>query len=259
MRLADTHSHLYLPEFDNDRQEVIRRSVVAGVDKIFLPNIDSGSIWPMLNLCKDFPGNCFPMIGLHPTSVKSDYRDHLNTILASAETAAFIAVGEIGIDLYWDKTFLKEQLEALDTQIEFALKKGLPVAIHTRDAMTELFDMLDSHRGKGLRGVLHAFSGGTTDARRAVDAGFMLGTGGPVTYKKSTQAEVVSYIGIDHILLETDSPYLSPVPHRGKRNESSYIRVINEKVASILNITPEESALVTYRNSCELFGLEHLL
>ena len=257
MKLADTHAHLYLPEFNDDRKEVVERSLAAGIDKILLPNINSDSLQPMLDLCADFPKNCFPMIGLHPTSVNSGYKDALDTLLANVETHRFIAVGEVGIDLYWDKTYLKEQLEALERQIEFALINDLPVAIHTRNAMAEMFDMLESFRGRGLRGVLHAFSGDSSDARKTVDAGFMVGIGGPVTYKKSTQAEVVRYIGAEHIVLETDSPYLSPVPFRGKRNESSYIRVINEKVASILGISHEDTALIAYDNSCKLFGLEY--
>lgn len=256
MKLADTHAHLYLPEFNDDRKEVVERSLAAGVDKILLPNINGDSLRPMLDLCADFPKNCFPMIGLHPTSVNTGYEEALGTLFATVETHQFVAVGEVGIDLYWDKTYLKEQLEALERQIEFALINDLPVAIHTRDAMAEIFDMLESFRGRGPRGVLHAFSGDPSDARKAVDAGFMVGIGGPVTYKKSTQAEVVKYIGTEHIVLETDSPYLSPVPFRGKRNESSYIRAINEKVASILGISPEDTALITYHNSCKLFGLE---
>lgn len=257
MKLADTHAHLYLPEFNDDRKEVVERSLAAGVDKILLPNINGDSLRPMLDLCADFPKNCFPMIGLHPTSVNAEYKEALDTLFATVETHQFVAVGEVGIDLYWDKTYLKEQLEALERQIEFALINDLPVAIHTRDAMAEIFDMLESFCGRGPRGVLHAFSGDPSDARKAVDAGFMVGIGGPITYKKSTQAEVVKYIGTEHIVLETDSPYLSPVPFRGKRNESSYIRAINEKVASILGISPEDTALITYRNSCKLFGLEY--
>ena len=195
------------------------------------------------------------MIGLHPTSVMSDFKAQINELERISSEHKFIAIGEIGIDLYWDKTFLKEQMDAFRQQVGFAIKAELPVVVHSRDAFPEVFSVLDEFTGEKLSGVLHAFSGSVQDAEKAADMGFMLGIGGPVTYKNSELGNIVKEAGINSIILETDSPYLAPVPFRGKRNESSYIRIINKKIAEIFRISEEESANLTFENSCRLFKI----
>lgn len=255
MQLIDTHTHLYLPEFDSDRDEMIDRAVSSGVVKLFLPNIDLNSVDTMLSAADRYKNICYPMTGLHPTSVREDFMAQLNELERISTEHKFIAVGEIGIDLYWDKTFLKEQLDGFRHQIGFAIKSGLPIVIHSRDAFPEVFSVLDEFKGEKLTGVFHAFSGSMDDARKAIGMGFMLGIGGPVTFKNSGLGKIVMEAGIENIVLETDSPYLTPVPFRGKRNESSYISIINKKIAEIFSISEEESARVTFENSCRLFKI----
>jgi TatD DNase family protein len=255
MRLIDTHTHLYLPEFDSDRDAMISRSVSSGVVKLLMPNIDVKSVVPMLSAADRYKDLCYPMIGLHPTSVKNDYLVRIGDLEKIADEHKFIAVGEIGIDLYWDKTFLKEQKEALRRQVEFAISKGLPVVIHSRDSFQEVFSVLDKFKRENLTGVFHAFSGNIMDAEKAIGMGFMLGIGGPLTFKNSGMDGILKSVGIDHIVTETDSPYLAPVPFRGKRNESSYIRIIIRKLAEIFGIDEEEIASVTYKNACRLFKI----
>ena len=224
MKFIDTHTHIYLPEFDSDRDAVVKRAVSRGIEKLLLPNIDIHSIKPMLSAESRFQGICYLMAGLHPTSVKSDYMEQLEAIEELWPEHRFIAVGEIGIDLYWDKTFLKEQIYSLRRQISFALEKKVPVVIHSRESFPEVFNILDEFAGTGLTGVLHAFTGTAADAERAIGMGFMLGIGGIVTFKNSGLDKIVKSVGPGNLILETDSPYLTPVPYRGKRNESSYIR-----------------------------------
>jgi TatD DNase family protein len=255
MQFIDTHTHIYLPEFDSDRDEVVERSVSNGIVKMLMPNIDVGSVEKMSSAEQRYPGICLPMIGLHPTSVTEDYLSQLDALERLFPEHKFLAIGEIGIDLYWDKTFLKEQIIALRRQINFAIDKGLPVVIHSRDSFPEVFSVLEEFRGKELKGVLHAFTGTTDDAGKAVNLGFKLGIGGIVTFKNSGLDKVVREIGLEHLLLETDSPYLAPVPHRGKRNESSYLCVINKKLAEIFGISESKSADITYANSIELFNI----
>ena len=255
MQLADTHTHLYLPDFDADRDEMINRSLSAGIDLLLMPNIDTGSVDAIMSACNRYPGRCFPMIGLHPTSVKEDYLSQLSQLSAIAGKNDFIAIGEVGIDLYWDKTYLREQTDAFRTQIIWSIEKDLPLVVHIRESFPEVFAVLDEFRGARLKGVFHAFSGTIEDAEKAISMGFRLGIGGPLTYKNSKLPEVVKAAGIDHIVLETDSPYLSPVPHRGKRNESAYIRIINSKLAELSGLSEEETAAATYRNSCSLFKI----
>jgi TatD DNase family protein len=255
MQLIDTHTHIYLPEFDNDRDEVIKRSVDAGVVKLLMPNIDIHSVDVMISSEKRYPGICYSMIGLHPTSVKEDYMSQLEIIEEIATRHPFIAIGEIGIDLYWDKTFLNEQIFAFKRQILLGLKYNLPVVIHSRDSFPVVFEALKEFEGSGLRGVFHAFTGDIPDAEKAVMMGFKLGIGGIVTFKNSGLETVVKEIGINHIILETDSPYLSPAPFRGKRNESAYISLINKKIAGIFSIDENEAASITYNNSTDLFNL----
>lgn len=255
MQLIDTHTHIYLPEFDADRDIVIKRAVQNGVMKLLMPNIDVGSAPFMISAEERYPGICHPMIGLHPTSVKEDFESQLETLEKLAESHEFCAVGEIGIDLYWDKTHLDEQIIAFKRQVGFALTKKLPVVIHSRDSFTEVFRALEEFEGSGLKGVFHAFTGSLTDASRAVKTGFMLGIGGIVTFRNSGLDRIVKHAGIENIILETDSPYLAPVPYRGKRNESSYLGLINDKIAEIYGLTSEETALATWSNSVQLFSL----
>jgi TatD DNase family protein len=255
MQFIDTHTHLYLPEFDADRDEMVSRATGCSVVKLLMPNIDIHSTELMLSVVERYDGICFPMIGLHPTSVSENFHQQINELEKLIIHHKFIAVGEIGIDLYWDKTHLEEQRQAMKMQVAFALQAALPVVIHSRESFPEVFSVLDEFAGHDLKGVLHAFSGNLDDARKAVKMGFMLGIGGPLTFKNSRLDVIVKDIGIEHIILETDSPYLAPVPYRGKRNESSYIPIINKKLAGILGISEEETALVTYENSCRLFKI----
>jgi TatD DNase family protein len=255
MQLADTHTHLYLPDFDDDRDEMIERAVEAGVIKLLMPNIDVHSVDTMLSAADKHRGICHPMIGLHPTSVKDDYLQQLEKLESLYVENRFIAVGEIGIDMYWDVSHLKEQKDAFRRQVQFALDKKLPVVIHSRNSFNELIPILDEFSGTNLQGVFHAFSGNRQDAEKAIETGFMLGIGGPLTYKNSGLADIVKELGIEHVILETDSPYLTPAPYRGKRNESSYICIINRKLAEITGKTEEETAAMTFGNSCRLFNI----
>jgi TatD DNase family protein len=255
MQLIDTHTHIYLPEFDTDRDEVVNRAFQNGVVRLLMPNIDSGSSIQMLLAENRYPGICHPMIGLHPTSVKEDYVSQLERLERLAADHKFCAIGEIGIDLFWDKGHLNEQIIAFKRQIALALQTGLPVVVHSRDSFPEVFKAIEEFKGSGLTGVFHAFTGSLQDAEKAINLGFKLGIGGIVTFKNSGLDKVVSQAGLENIVLETDSPYLAPVPFRGKRNESSYLSIINNKVAEIFGISKEESASVTYSNSFQLFGL----
>ena len=255
MILTDSHAHLYLEQFDADRHDVIRQAIRQDVRYILLPNIDKGSIMPMLQLVKDFPDNCFPMMGLHPTSVGKDYADHLESVREWLKKDKFYAIGEMGIDLYWDKTFYAEQQEAFHIQVGLALEYDLPLVIHSRNSFDEIFLLLDEVRRPGLRGVFHCFTGNAEQADHIIGMGFMLGIGGVLTYKNSGLAEVVEKIPIEHLLLETDAPFLAPVPFRGRRNESAFIENIAMKLAEIKGITVEEVAEVTTKNAIDLFKL----
>ena len=255
MKLIDTHTHLYLQEFDSDRDEMVRRAVSAGVEKLLMPNIDIHSVDPMLSAADRYKDICLPMIGLHPTSVREDYISQLENLENIAAGHNFIAIGEIGIDLYWNRTYLSGQSEAFRRQIAFALRSGLPVVIHSRNSIREVFSVLEEFKGEKLKGAFHVFSGNIRDAEKAVGMGFKLGIGGPVTFKNSGLEDIIKSIGPEHIILETDSPWLAPVPFRGKRNESSYICIINKKLAEILGMSEEEAAAVTFENSCRLFNI----
>jgi TatD DNase family protein len=255
MQLIDTHTHLYLPEFDTDRDEVVGRAIGNGIVKMLLPNIDLQSVDQMLSSVNRYPGICYPMTGLHPTSVKSDYTAQLDKLEKLFDKQIFIAIGEIGIDLYWDKSLLKEQIISFRRQIAFAYDNSLPVVIHSRDAFPEVFSILDEFKGKKIKGVFHAFTGSLEDAEKAINLGFKLGIGGIVTFKNSGLDRIVYKTGPENLILETDSPYLAPVPYRGKRNESAYISIINRKLADIFGIKEEEMASITYSNSVSLFNL----
>ncbi len=255
MQFVDTHTHIYLPEFDDDREEVIKKAVGNGICMLLMPNIDLESVGPMLAVADMHPGVCHPMIGLHPTSVGDDYRDQLKSIEDIARQRRFIAVGEIGIDLFHDKSHLREQTDAFRHQLAFAIDSGLPVAVHARDSFPEVFSVLEEFSGAGLKGVFHAFSGDADDARRAIRMGFMLGIGGIVTFKNSGLGSVLLESGPDNIILETDSPYLAPTPYRGKRNESSYICIINRRLAGLFGMSEEEMASLAKDNTRRLFNL----
>jgi len=255
MQLIDTHTHLYLPEFDADRDEVVNRAAVCGISKMLLPNIDLSSVDPMLSAVARYPGICYPMSGLHPTSVKEDYADQLDFLENLITKHKFVAIGEIGIDLYWDKSFIQEQLISFRRQLAFASGSGLPVVIHSRDAFPEVFSVLDEFKREPLTGVFHAFSGNLSDAEKAIAMGFKLGIGGVVTFKNSGLDKIVKEVGPENIVLETDSPYLAPVPYRGKRNESSYICIINKKLAEIFEMSEERVAEIIYSNTVGLFNL----
>jgi TatD DNase family protein len=255
MELIDTHTHLYLPEFDADRDEVVSRAAVCGVSKLLLPNIDIRSVDPMMSAVARYPGICYPMSGLHPTSVKEDYADQLDFLENLITQHKFVAIGEIGIDLYWDKTFIQEQLISFKRQLEFACGLGLPAVIHSRDAFPEVFSVLEEFKGRSLKGVFHAFSGNLSDAEKVIEMGFKLGIGGVVTFKNSGLDKIVKEVGPENLVLETDSPYLAPFPYRGKRNESSYICIINKKLAEIFEMSEEKVAEITYSNTVGLFNL----
>lgn len=256
MTFIDTHTHLYLDAFDEDRAEVFSRADTAGVKHMLLPNIDSGSISQMDETCRNFPGQCFPMMGLHPGSVKEDYKKELEIVKAALEPKKHVAIGEIGMDLYWDKTFSKQQEEVFRTQIGWAIEHKLPIVIHAREAFDEIYGVVSDMNCDELKGVFHCFTGTQEQAEKMLSlGGFKLGIGGVLTFKNASLDTVVQNIDIDHLLLETDSPYLAPAPYRGKRNESSYIPLIAEKLASAKNLSMEEVAKETTKNAIELFKL----
>lgn len=252
---VDTHTHLFVTEFNEDRDEAVKRAMQAGVRKLCLPSITEKSLPSILSMCEDYPGVCYPMVGLHPTELSDDYRETLDRLYISLKRdSRFIAVGEVGIDLYWDDTRKKEQIDAFNIQIEWAAECGLPLVIHSRNAFNELYDVMEMHRGKGLTGVFHCFSGNEDEARKLLSFdGFYLGIGGVLTYKKSVLPDAIRNIPLERILLETDSPYLPPVPFRGKRNESSYIPYIAEFMANMYGCTIEKVAEITTANAYRLF------
>jgi TatD DNase family protein len=256
MNFIDTHCHLYLPEFTDDLQAAIQRTIDVGVNKILLPNIDSTSWQPMLDLNQQYPDVCFPMAGLHPTSVLPKTIDHeLTEVSNQLATGKYIAVGEIGIDLYWDKTYQGLQEEVFRTQLQWAKTYKLPVAIHVRKSFDEVWQILKTEADPDLKGVFHCFPGDEMQAKRVIEAGFMLGIGGVVTFKNSHLQKVVATVGPMNIILETDAPFLAPSPNRGKRNEPSYIPIIAEKVAELCGLSIEEVAEVTTKNAMRLFNL----
>lgn len=252
---VDSHTHLYLDAFREDRDQMIQRAIEAGVKRMLLPNIDSSTVRAMFSLTESFPGHCFPMMGLHPTSVKENFEEELRIIESHLDREDILAIGETGIDLYWDKSFLKQQEEAFQTQIRWAMTLELPLVVHARNSFPEIFRILEKAGGPGLGGVFHSFTGTAEDLKRALAFGFMIGINGIVTFKNSNLAELVQAIPIDKLLLETDAPFLAPHPHRGRRNESSYIPDIAAKVAEIHNLSIEELASITTRNAEQLFRL----
>lgn len=255
MFLIDTHTHLYLEEFDDDRASVVERAIESDVRFMLLPNIDSSSTEPMLNLCKQFPENCFPMMGLHPTSVKDDYQDELKKVEEFLLNKKFYGIGETGIDLYWDKTFIEEQKIAFSRQVELAKEYSLPIVIHSRDSFDEIYEILLKLNSDELTGVFHCFTGDYEQAQKVTGLGLKLGIGGVLTFKNSGLDKVMERIDLEHIILETDSPYLTPTPFRGKRNESSYVKYVAEKLAAVKNTTVDAVAEITSKNAIDLFKL----
>jgi TatD DNase family protein len=255
VEFIDTHSHIYLPEFKDDISGVMQRASGAGVINIILPNIDSTTIAEVRGLSLKFPGICIPLMGLHPTHVKENYQEELTTIFEEFSKNTYYGVGEIGIDLYWDKTYRNEQLNAFEQQLTFASSNHLPVVIHARESVREILEVLHKNSYDGLTGVFHAFTGGIDEAMEIIELGFILGIGGILTFKNSGLDETISQVSIKHIVLETDSPYLAPVPHRGKRNESAYVRLVAEKLADIHQISVDEVAAITTANATKLFNL----
>ena len=253
--IIDTHCHLYSEEFEGDIAEVIKRAKYEGVKKFFLPAIDSTCLEGMLDLEKKFPDECFAMMGLHPCYVKENYLEELEIVKNQLAARHFVAIGEIGIDYYWDKTFAEQQQQAFELQMQWALYYQLPIVIHTRNAMQETINMVKPFAAKGLTGIFHCFSGSYESAKQIVDMGFLLGIGGVVTYKNSGLPQALAQIGAENLVLETDAPYLTPIPFRGKRNESSYLKYIIEKLAEIKNMSVEEMAAITTANAERIFGL----
>jgi TatD DNase family protein len=252
--MIDTHCHLYLEEFDQDREEVVKRSLDAGVNKIILPNIDSGTVLKMSTLSKEYPNIIYNTLGLHPTSVKENYLKELEEVFSN--DLNIVGIGETGIDLYWDKTFFKEQQLAFDYQLNLACERKLPIIIHSRNSLVEVMDIIINYKNKGLTGVFHCYPGDLQNAKTIVDYGLYIGIGGVVTYKNNNMTDVVAGIPAEYILTETDSPYLTPVPYRGKRNEPAYIRQIVDAIALIQGVNPDYIAKTTEKNSKILFCLE---
>ena len=255
--MIDTHSHLFVEEFSEDLPSVIQRAKEVGVERVFMPNIDDESLEDMLKVCSLYPGYCFPMLGYHPTSVDAS---SMAKVLRMKEHLVsghpFIAIGEVGLDLYWDKTYLREQQLVLDEQIQWALEWDLPMVIHCREAFVELFDVLKPYKNSGLKGVFHSFTGTQDEAREALEYdNFMLGINGVVTFKKSSLPEVLKQVPLERLVLETDSPYLAPTPFRGKRNESSFVVKVADKLAEIYGVSKSEICSITSNNALKVFEI----
>ncbi|MGB1169441.1 MAG: TatD family hydrolase [Flavobacteriaceae bacterium] len=253
--ITDTHTHLYSEQFDQDRDAMIQRAKNTGVQRFFIPAIDSSYTERMFSLENNYPSDVFLMMGLHPTSVKENYESELLHVKEWIDKKSFVAIGEIGIDLYWDKTYIKEQKKAFQTQIKWAKEKKLPIVIHCRNAFDEIFDILELEKGPDLYGIFHCFTGTLKQAKKAISYNMKLGIGGVVTFKNGKIDTFLNQIPLQHIVLETDAPYLSPTPFRGKRNESSYIKFVIEKLASIYELPFSEIINITTENSKEVFGI----
>ncbi len=252
--MIDTHTHLYSEELANDLDEGIKRALALGVSKFYMPAIDCTTHKRMIALEAAYPGVLFSMIGLHPCSVKENYLKEIAVIEDYLTKRRFAAIGETGLDFYWDTTFKNEQYKALEMQVELALQYKLPLVLHTRNAMQETIDFIKNYKGTALKGIFHCFGGTINEAREIIDCGFLLGIGGVLTYKKAGVDKVLPEIGMEHIVLETDAPYLSPVPYRGKRNESAYLVEVVKKLAEIKGISVEEVDRITTQNAENLFG-----
>jgi len=255
VKIIDTHTHLYLKQFKDDIDKVIQRSIDKGINKFIFPAIDSTHFDDMHDLKNKYPGSIYLMSGLHPVDVKENFKEELEFVVNSLKSHSYVAIGEIGIDLYWDKTYLKQQQEAFEFQIRLAIKNDLPIVIHCREAFDEIFEILDKENCDKLRGVFHCFTGTLEQANRAIQLGFKLGIGGVVTFKNGGIDKFLNRIDLNHIVVETDSPYLAPVPFRGKRNESSYITYIIDKLSEIYGLPIKKIASVTTKNAEKVFAL----
>ena len=253
--ITDTHTHLYSSEFNEDQAAMIQRAKNAGVSRFFIPAIDSSYTESMLKLEKDFPADVFLMMGLHPTSVKENYLEELAHVKEWIDQKKFFAIGEIGIDLYWDRNFLSQQQEAFKTQIKWAKEKNLPIVIHCRDAFDKIFEILEHEKGDSLRGIFHCFTGTKEQALQAISYNMKLGIGGVATFKNGMINKFLNEIDLQHIVLETDAPYLAPTPYRGKRNESAYITNVVDKLVDIYGLSFKEVAEITTQNSKDIFGI----
>ncbi|MFY0603817.1 MAG: TatD family hydrolase [Flavobacteriaceae bacterium] len=253
--ITDTHTHLYSEQFDEDRDTMMQRAKDLGVSRFFIPAIDSSYTDRMLELEKNYPKDLFLMMGLHPTSVKENYKEELNLVKEWIDKRSFIAIGEIGIDLYWDQSFLPQQQEAFRTQIQWAKEKKLPIVIHCRDAFDEIFEVLETEKGDDLYGIFHCFTGTLEQAKKAISYNMKLGIGGVVTFKNGKINTFLHEIDIKHIVLETDAPYLAPTPYRGKRNESAYITQVVDTLVDIYDLTFEKISEITTQNSKDVFGI----
>jgi TatD DNase family protein len=255
MKLIDTHAHIYLEEFKDGLQTLIERAVKEGVVSILMPAIDSETHSVLMDLSVEYPRVCVPMMGLHPCSVKENYKEELGVAKEYFDDKSFIAVGETGLDFYWDLTFKKEQYDAFNQQIEWALQYNIPVVIHSRNSTDECIEVISQHQNGNLKGVFHCFSGNLVQAKKIADLGFYLGIGGVVTFKNSGLDSVLKEVSLENLVLETDAPYLSPVPFRGKRNEPSYLKYVLEKISAVKMMTIEEVAAITTINAEKLFQL----
>jgi len=253
MILTDTHTHLYLEQFDADRGQAIQNALERGVKYMLMPNIDSSSLEGLHALADRYPSNCFPMMGLHPTSVKENFEEELQIVEEQLGNRTYYAIGETGIDLYWDKSFQAEQEIAFSRQIELAAGRALPIVIHQRNSWDEILDVLRKTAQPKLKGVFHCFSGNEEQAREVIEMGFMLGIGGVLTFKNSKLYQTIEKIGMEHLLLETDSPFLAPHPYRGKRNESAYTYLVAQRLAEVKNMPVEEIAATTTDNAKRMF------
>ncbi|MDR2287397.1 MAG: TatD family hydrolase [Prevotellaceae bacterium] len=254
--MIDTHTHLYSEEFDADRDEAVKRAIDNGVTQFIIPSTDMSNFDAMMKLCNDYPGICFPAVGLHPTSVKHDYGDELAFVEKQLDSNRFVAVGEIGIDCYWSMDYIAQQCDAFEKQVKLAEQRNLPVIIHARDSFAEIFSILDRIHNSNIRGVFHGFSGSRDDYLKIKKYGtFKIGIGGVVTFKNSKLPQVLDIISITDTMLETDAPYLTPHPYRGKRNESSYIPIIAQKIAELKNISIEEVNRITSENARKIFDI----
>ncbi len=255
MKFIDTHTHLYLDNFDADRDEVVKNAIDNNVPTMILPAIDSTTFDTMKSLSGNYPNNCLTMIGLHPTSVKADYEKELELVESELEKGGYVAVGEIGIDLYWDKTFVDEQKKAFRKQLKLAKRHNLPVAIHTRDSFNDIYPIIEEEAEDNLTGVFHCFTGNDEQAHKIIELGFLMGIGGILTFKNSGLDKVVKNISMEYLVLETDSPFLTPTPYRGKRNQSKYINYIAAKLADVKGVRIEEVAEITTKNAQKLFKI----
>ena len=249
----DTHTHLYDEQLMAEEDAMIQRALDAGVHKMYMPNCDSSTIEAMMHLARKFPENCLPMMGLHPTYVKDNYNEELAIVEEWLAKEKFYAVGEIGIDKYWDLTYLPQQIEVFEKQIDLALQCDLPIVIHSREATQDCIDVVQKKQNGRLKGIFHCFGGTLNEAKQIIDLGMYLGIGGVVTFKKSSLPEVLKETGLSNVVLETDAPYLAPVPHRGKRNESSYIPLIAEKLGDVFGLGKEEIGRISTENALKIF------